>query len=252
MTVVVAIGCTDGVVIAADSATSDPEIGIKQPFSRKIKRIGAMPVLYGGSGDLGLLQKVSQNLEQKLKPCNTLNRLRREIKRLMCEELNESAKLHVPHLQHPIYRNPPDAVLLLVGVLADRPWILEIEKDGRDTMYNEDLGYFAAIGSGKPWAQAIFRPYLTTERTLDLGKVFAYRVVEDSIDFAAGHLAMPVHVCTISLDGTITEVDQTECRAISDTCETWRELERETVGKLLARPTSGQEEELGIPQPHQE
>jgi 20S proteasome alpha/beta subunit len=188
MTPVIAIACTDGAVIAADSASTDPEIGIKQLYSSKIKRIGDHPILYGGSGDVGLLQKIGENLEAKLKPQSTLNRIRREIKRLVCEEISKSSQLHAPQLNHPIYRNPPEVVMLFAGIWADGPWILEIERDGRDTMFDEDFGGFAAIGAGKPWAQAIFRPHLTSERDLELGKVFAYRVVEDSISrFICSH-----------------------------------------------------------------
>lgn len=245
MTLIIGIACEDGVVLAADSASSDPESGTKQPFE-KIKRLRELPILYGGSGDVGLLQKIEESLGT-LTAKATLKRLRQDIKKLVIPELKEARELHVPYPQAP-YHQPPDATLLFAGVLDSRPWILEIEKDGRDTVYGEDLGNFAAIGSGKPWAQAIFRPHLRTKRDLRLGKIFAYRVVEDSIELAAGFLAGPVHIYIISADGTVLKVDEQEISQLAGTCELWRTLEREAVGEILA-PTKRGEVEPEVPKP---
>ncbi len=241
MTLVIAIGCTDGVVIAADSASSDPQSGTKQLFE-KIKRIRDLSILYGGSGDVGLLQKIEDNLATYSQK-NRLKRIRQEIKRLIIPELKESRDLHVPYPQSG-FHEPPQAILLFAGIYEKKPWILEIEKDGRDTIYGQELGNFAAIGSGKPWAQAVFRPHLRTERDLGLGKIFAYRVVEDSINLAAAYLAEPIHMYTISSDGTVKKIEKEELHSIADTCELWRNGERETVGKLLA----GKREEESKPE----
>lgn len=231
MTLIVAISCKDGVVIACDSASSDVEIGIKQPCD-KIKRIGTLPILFGGSGDVGLLQKFDECLTPlSLKP--TLKKTRQDIKALVIPELKQSAELHVPYPQQGFHQ-PPIAVLLFTGIHNRKPWILEIERDGRDTLYDEALGDFAAIGSGKPWAQAVFRPHLMTPRDLNLGKIFAFRVLEDSINLAAAFLSKPIFMYTITLDGIVTKVDDDELKRLGLTCETWRELEREAVGSLLA------------------
>lgn len=135
-----------------------------------------------------------------------------------------------------------------MGVHEGTPWIREIEKDGRDTLFDERQGNFAAIGSGKPWAEAFFRTHLRTERNLELGKLFAYRILEDSISLAAAYLAKPIHIFTISADYTVRQLDESELGKISETCETWRELERETVGTLLAPQGSG-ESEVEVPKP---
>lgn len=232
MTLVVAIGCKDGVVLGAESASSDGDSGTKQPFHNKIKPIGSQSILYGGSGDVGLLQKIHDSLAG-FQARHSLKRIRQELKKLVVPELKESRELHVPYPQQGFHQ-PPEATLLFAGVFENRPWILEIEKDGRDTMYGPELGWFAAIGSGKPWAQAIFRPHLGTERDLSLGKVFACRVLEDSIDLAAAFLAKPIHLHSIALDGAILHCESGELQQLGETCELWRALERESVGRLLA------------------
>ena len=249
MTLIAAIACTDGVIIAADSASSDTVAGTKQQVE-KIKQIGNQPILYAGSGDVGLLQKLDESLAS-LTLKNTFKRTRQEIKRIVVPELRES---HVQHAPYPVlgFQRPPEAILLFVCVINKTPWILEMEKDGRDTCYNQELGDFAAMGSGKPWAQAVFRPHLNTTRDLKLGRIFAYRIMEDSIDLAAGNIAKPIHMYTISLHGTVKRITQEDIKSIKDSCESWRELEREAVGSLLATnttPPPEPEPEAEIPQP---
>jgi len=60
MTLIVALGCTDGIVMGADSASSDSVSGTKQPVI-KIQQIGRHTILCGGSGDVGLIQKLFES-----------------------------------------------------------------------------------------------------------------------------------------------------------------------------------------------
>lgn len=247
MTLIVAIGCSDGVVIGADSASSDMDSGIKQP-SEKIRRIGERNILFGGSGDVGLLQNINESLADFTQQPN-LKRIRQQIKKRVVPELAEAVSSHSPYPQ-PGYNVPPCAILLFVGIQDGKPWILEIEKDGRDTIYDEGLGNFAAIGSGKPWAQALFRPHLKTERDIELGKIFAYRVIDDAITLAVGGLAPPIHIYTISSENQIEKVDQEELNKLSETCELWKSIEREAVGQALAEPKN-EGIEPAIPEPQE-
>lgn len=248
MTLIVAVGCSDGVVIGADSASSDSEAGTKQEVE-KVKTISNLAILYGGSGDGGLHQKIDEALAD-LKPHSSIKRIRQEIRKLVAPELEESRKYHVPYPAQG-FNVPPASILLFAGVLNSQPWIVEIEKDGRDTSYTKEMGWFAAIGSGKPAAQAVFRPHLYTERDLNLGRVFAYRVLEDSIALAAAYLSKPIHLYTIALDGKISKMTADEEKDLARTCQLWRSLEREAVGKLLA-PKAEVESEPQIPTPQED
>lgn len=64
MTLIVAFGCSDGVVLSADSASSEQDVGTKQEVSEKIRRVGNLPIVYGGSGDVGLLQKIDEGVKK--------------------------------------------------------------------------------------------------------------------------------------------------------------------------------------------
>ncbi len=245
MTLIVAIACKDGIVMASDTASTDTDSGTKLTCD-KIRKLGEHPILYGCSGDVGLSQKIQESLAG-FKPQHNLKRTRQALRQLIVPELKEAVALHAPYPQAP-YHLPPDSVLLFAGVLEKQPWILEIERDGRDTHYDDSFGNFAAIGSGKPWAQAAFRLHRRTDRDVKLGVVFAHRIVEDSIEIAAAYLAKPIHIYTMNLDGEVTKIDADEVKRLEDTCETWRALEREAVGKLLA-PEPKEQVEPQIPKP---
>lgn len=233
MTLIVAIGCEDGAIIASESASTDMESGTKQP-SKKIKRLKTENILYGGSGDVGLLQKVDEALEAYV-PRNNLKHIRQELKRLIIPVLRESRKFHASY-PLPGYNLPPMSIQLFVGITENKPWILEIEKDGRDTFYGEKLGNFYAIGSGKPWAQAFFRPFLNETRDVQLGKIFACRIICNAIELASKGLAEPIQMYVLEPNQEPEEVKDDELKMLKDTCELWKEMERETVGKLLAPP----------------
>jgi 20S proteasome alpha/beta subunit len=245
MTLIVAIACSDGVILCADSASTDPDSMYKQPVE-KIQRLGDHPILYGGSGDLGLLQKLDVALAG-FQPQANVMAVRAELRRLIVPQLKEAIRLHAPYPRQPSYE-PPHAVLLFVGVINGAPWIVEIEKNGADTEYGAPMGNFAAIGSAKPLAQAAFRPHLYTERDLQLGRVFAYRVIEDSINLSAAYVAAPIHMYVIQADGAVRKVGEEEERDLQVTCEAWRRLERETVGLLLA-PKKVAPPDIPIPGP---
>lgn len=245
MTLIVAIGCSDGIVMGADSATTDTTSGTKQA-SIKIEQLKGLPILCGGSGDVGLLQNIRESLEV-LKIAPKFKNTRQAIKRLVVPELVEARDLHVP-LQLQGFNIPPTASLLMGCVQNNLPFILEIEMDGRDTVYDKNLGLFAAIGSGKSLAQAIFRPHLNTERDLNLGKIFAYRILDDAIELAASGLARPIHLYTLDLKGHIEKIENGELKKLGEDCELWRQLERDALGTFLA-PPSTEETEVSLPEP---
>ncbi len=244
MTLIVAIACRDGVLLCADSASTDSDSIFKQSVE-KIRRLGEQPILYGGSGDLGLLQKVDASLKN-FEPQTSVMAIRAELRKLIVPQLMDAVRLHAPYPRQGAYE-PPEAVLLFAGVLDGLPWIVEIEKNGADTEFGPAMGNFAAIGSGKPLAQATFRPHLNTARDLQLGRVFAYRVLEDSIALSAAFVAAPIHMYVIGADGSVQKVDPEEERELQITCQTWRQLERDTVGSLLA-PKAGEAPRIPVPE----
>ncbi len=237
MTLILAIGCSDGAIMASDSASTEGD-GTKQT-TVKIKIIQDM-LLYGGSGNLSTIQKIINSLSNSHPPLNpgtTLGGLRKEIRRRHGIELVEARDSYVQWgSSPPPMLQPPIAHSLFVGVNKSKPYLLELDPSNTDTIYDESMGNFAAIGSGSPFARALFRQFLNTpcSRTLDFAKVLAYRVIDESIKIAASGLAEPIHMFTIDLQSQIKEVDESEKEVIRSTISTWKQLEEETIGKLLA------------------
>lgn len=249
MTLIVAIGCSDGVVIAADSASSDEASGAKQSTAAKIRQVRDFPIAFGGSGDVGLLQKIYDEIGLMAKPQDVKN-YRADIKRRVSPIQKEAISLHVGHPQYGGNHRTPIAGMLIVGLIKNKPWILEIDPNCTDTIYDDNLGNFHAIGSGAIWAHAYFRPHLYSPRNCALAQVFACRILEDSINIAMMGLAHPIHIHTIKSDGGYQIASSEDLRKLADTCEAWRQLEREAVGRLLTSPSSTDEiTEIPIPQP---
>lgn len=249
MTLIVGIRCDDGVVIGADSAATDLQIGIKQPV-QKIKQCKDCSILYACSGDVGLMQKINELLEANCIHKVTIRKTIQEIKKHVIPIQKQAIVDHVPYPTQQ-YHAPPSLALLFTGVISSKPWIVEIEPNGNDTFYGDELGNFHAIGSGGAFAQAVFRPYLSITRDLNLGKTLAYRIIDDAIELSAMGLSHPIHIHTISShDGSIQEIDDDEKYAISDTCDIWRQLQREVVGDLLSTNNLEKKEaELELPKP---
>jgi proteasome beta subunit len=228
MTLIVAIGCSDGVVLASDSCSTDLENRTKQPID-KIKRIPEQPILWGGSGNGGLIDRIGEELAgAPARP--SLKALRRELKSRVVPEQQDALATYVPYPG----TQPPSATILLAGFREGKPWILEINKSGEDTFYGEPYGDFYAIGGGGTFAHATFRPHLRQPRDLRAGKLHAFRIVDDAVELAHFGLDRPIQVHTVSADGTVVRLSAEEISAIKDSCEVWRNFERETFGRVLS------------------
>lgn len=236
MTLIMAVGCKDGAILASDSSSADALSGVKIAVN-KVRRIAGQPILWGGSGDVGTIQK----FEAQLSGFNTsggLQKVRAELQRRIVVALKDAYGSWVNVPQNAGLGGPPSATALFAGIVSGKVFVLEVERDGRDTIYGEEYGNVTSIGSGKPWAQAGFSLHLKLQRDMKLGKIITYRILEDSINLASGGLSMPIHMSTIDLLGNVSEVDDMELQGLRTTSEVWRSLEREAVGKLLDPPAA--------------
>jgi hypothetical protein len=91
------------------------------------------------------------------------------------------------------------------------------------------------------------RTHLNTVRDLHLGKILAYRVLEDSIGLSDMGLAKPIRLHTISLNGSLNKLGDQELKDLEEICETWRDLERDTLGRLLGISNSHDSELMPLP-----
>ena len=249
MTLIVAVAFANGVVVGSDSAASDADTQLKQDVL-KVRHLEGCSILLGISGASGTTQHIEEAFAT-FQPKDSLKRIRQEVKKIVTSELKEaySGYVYVPGTQ----ANPPVAVVLLAGLCENRPFILEVDRDGQDTVFGDGLGSFAAVGSGKMIAQAIFRPHLgpAGSRSEEQAKVLACRVIEDAIALSAAFVAAPVHLHVATAGTDTRECSREELEGLSDTCAAWRQLERDTLSQALA-PEKGGEEQPEIPKPMDE
>ena len=197
--------------MGADSASTDTTSGTKSPVI-KIQQVDDYPILVGGSGDVGLIQRILDDLNDLTLNCTgKFKDVRRAIKDCVLPLMRETAGDFIP-LPLQGFNVPPTATLMFGCIQHKVPLILEIEMGGGDTIYGDNYGSFNAIGSGKPWAQAIMRPHIRAKRNLELGKIQAHRTLDDSIQIAASGLAPPIHLYTLDLKGVVTELDAAEMK----------------------------------------
>jgi 20S proteasome alpha/beta subunit len=227
--------------MAADSASTDLSAGTKQSSNCKIEHFRNHKSLFGGSGDVGLLQKIHERIDKLHSSYKDISKFRFDLKTVIVEELNLAIRIHAPYPTQP-YHDPPGAVCIVAGYIDGTPYLIEYERNGADTDFTKSgLGNFVAIGSGKPLAQALFRPHLFRTLNAQTGKVIAYRVLSDAIAIASFGLSEPIHMYCMDKTGKVeicTDIDRGVYR---ETCGLWREMEFDALGKL-APQTAEQEE----------
>ena len=247
MTLIVALKCTDGVVIAADSASTDLANRTKQPGT-KIHQLGDLPILIGGTGDVGVMQKAMfaySAARDSISRKTNVNSLRKELKIYHKQEQTEALQsfINISNTEAPLLG------LLFAGIVGTTPFVLEINANNTGTEYSDDLGGFYAVGSGASLAQSLYRPFLfeTDSRTIEIGKVQAYKVLDDAIELSHAFLAHPVHIYSIATrDKTVLTVNEDELSNLRITCGAWREMQRDSLHRAL-NPTLDGLEDVPLP-----
>ncbi len=236
MTIVVALACQHGVVLAADSefvGGGPPQLAVRRQPKTKIRLI-ANRLAWGFAGDEGLAQEFEdllQKHEHKFPSMDT-DALADELAVLAGTIMRQASARHAPHPSYP----QPELNLLLAWCSDHdhEPNILQVSAAAHPT---RSLTH-AAIGSGHFYATyamvtlgAIDAPSLTMEQA----KVVAYRTIDDLIQYAAFGIGPPI---------IIGEVTPTSAALLDDpqgqletAVELWRAAEIEALGKLAGGTT---------------
>jgi proteasome beta subunit len=231
VTVVLAIKCSDGLVVAADTQVTDSDRGMSYP-AQKLHPLGDYGA-WGGSGARSVLTDLEREFEDSAAAIQEAD----DVARILQEKV-------LPVLQHH-YDNfiadvpgedsgagGPSAYVLAAGYTDDAPWIVELNPHAMVSRY-EDIG-FHAIGSGAPMAQqagALLAHFRMTERPVALGVVAAVRVL-DALSTTSPSVGGEFDVCRITAEGA-KHLDDEEIAAAMELVKRWGELEQEALDKLL-------------------
>lgn len=232
MTVVLALRCADGLVLAADSQITDAARGVSYP-AQKLHRLGRHAA-WGGSGSRAVLTDVERLFTAS--PGAVVDA--EEVGRALQERIVPVLRHHYDHFieRVPGEQGPggsPATYVLAAGYRGDQPFIVDVDPHGLVGHYVE-VG-FHAIGSGAAMAQqagALLAHFRMTERSVDHGLVAAVRVL-DALDTSSPSVGGPIDLCRITPDGA-EHLGADAVDAIRAHARRWIDLESRALDELFA------------------
>lgn len=217
LTLIIALACQDGVVLASDGQVTVPSAGglVRQP-GMKIHPLGSH-IIYGASGTLGFIQRVG----------NWLDRLPTEIKGAGLEALHDQIRNLVYQVRtqalqrhRGLYGQGTDSSAEMGDFLfaehkAGLSCILRVNTDGNAAWF-EKMG-ISALGIGDTFTYTILKNFPVGQLTIEAGKLLAYRTIKEAIDIGAFGLGEPIDIWTVTDEKGTQHVTPEEIAAIRDT-----------------------------------
>ncbi|MFV2044974.1 MAG: hypothetical protein ACC700_17275 [Anaerolineales bacterium] len=229
-TIIAALKFEGGVVIAADSQTSDPSASVRWPVE-KLHQVGAHPLVVGIAGATGSAKRVKENLDKAKIHSNMFDkqeRVRDLLDRCFDPVYQRAFKKNSPP--------PPQSVAWqitihgLAAFWADGvPRIIEYETNS-DCDYHD---YFHAIGSGSGTAYAIWRTLGSRAlSTLDEAKAIpvTLRILRTCVNVEMWGVSEPFSIWLVTSDGA-RKLSQPRLEADLQYVDEWEESERQRFFK---------------------
>jgi proteasome beta subunit len=228
MTLVLAIRCRDGIVLASDGqATSEAAGQPTKRATRKLFDIGGR-IAWGAAGSVGLHQALRERLgEFDGLPAHP-DALRRRLVEVVLPIQQQALADFVAHPG----TVPPDLSSLFCWCDGAGAHMLSIPRTGSDHQFHPR---YSAIGSGD-----IFADYAMTSIAhlapaalgLEQAKMVAHKAISDAIEVAAVFLGPPIQMYVVTCEGA-RAVPRSEIEGgLSDSVDAWKARQRETLGPL--------------------
>jgi 20S proteasome alpha/beta subunit len=229
VTVVLALRCTDGVVMASDSQITDAGRGLSYP-AQKLHPLGDRAA-WGGSGARAVLGEVQAAFDRSAGAILDAEDIGRELQERIVPIQRHHYEHYIEHVPGKDASGGPAAYVLAAGY-DDGPWIVEVDPHGM-VSHHEDIG-FHAIGSGAPMAQqagVLLSHFRMTERSTSYGVLAVVRVL-DALAVTSPSVGGPVDVCVLGPDGA-RALDEGEVDDARTLVERWEQREQEVLDGLL-------------------
>jgi 20S proteasome alpha/beta subunit len=238
MTLVIALNCKDGIIMASDGQTTvGSSGGPVRVVAEKIFKVNNT-TLFGASGNVGNIQKsleIIRNIKDLEQDWTSV--IMNNVKQQLFPAYYNDLQRHVN-----FYRNlnpnqippPPIADIILAKMQDDGKGIIwHIAPDCSDELLQE-LGY-ACTGNGDIFAHTLLKGYEIREIEVEKAKLLAYNTIKLGIEVGAYGLGEPIYICTIKKKECGIEVEKVkeeEIMALKDACYSWREAQRELFDKI--------------------
>ena len=232
MTVVLALRCADGIVLAADSQITDSARGLSYP-SQKLHPFGDTAA-WGGSGARAVLLELEQEFEGSAAAVLSAENVGRAVQERVIPLLRHHYDSFIEQVPGEAQSGATPATYVLVaGYARGVPFIVDIDPHGLIGRY-EEVG-FHAIGSGSAMAQqagALLAHFQMTDRSVEDGVLAAVRVL-DALRITSPSVGGPVDIYRLTAEGA-AGLSEDEIDRVRERVRRWSELESEALDRLSA------------------
>lgn len=230
MTVVLAIKCANGIVLASDSQITDPGRGLSYP-AQKLHPLGGHAA-WGGSGSRAVLYDIEQIFHDEADAVVEAKNIGHALQAKVLPVLKHHYDGFIPEVPGQEKAGTPATYVLAAGYVDDEPFIIDIDPNG--LLGHHEVTGFQAIGSGAPMAQqahALLAHFRMTERDLDYGVVAALRVLE-ALDASSPSVGGPMDICRLTPEGA-HHLSPDEVKDVGRQVNRWVDLEQEALDRLF-------------------
>ena len=232
MTVVLALRCADGIVLAADSQITDSARGLSYP-SQKLHPFGDTAA-WGGSGARAVLLELEQEFDGSAAAVLSAENVGRAVQERVIPLLRHHYGSFIEQVPGEAQSGATPATYVLVaGFARGVPFIVDIDPHGLIGRY-EEVG-FHAIGSGSAMAQqagALLAHFQMTDRSVEDGVLAAVRVL-DALRITSPSVGGPVDIYRLTAEGAAA-LSEDDLDHVRQRVRRWSELESEALDRLTA------------------
>jgi 20S proteasome alpha/beta subunit len=241
MTVVLAIKCADGIVLAADSQITDSARGLSYP-AQKLHPFGETAA-WGGSGARAVLLEAQDMFADCAPAVLGADNVGRAVQQRVVPLLRHHYDTFIERVPGESASGAtPAPYVLVAGYAQGEPFIVDIDPPGLIGRY-EQVG-FHAVGSGSAMAQqagTLLAHFRMTDRPVDLGVLAAVRVL-DALRISSPSIGGPVDIFRLTAQGAHA-LSEDQIQAMREHVERWSDLEAQALdrvaGDLAATASDG-------------
>ena len=229
MTLVLAIRCRVGVVLASDGQATTDAAG--QPTRQEVQKLFDVGgrIGWGSAGSVGLQQALGERLDAEAERLVADRDPRAALVETVIPIQQRALRDFVPHPGAPA---PELACVFCWMDPEGRPRIFSVPRTGSEHQLHDG---HAAVGTGDIFADfaMVSVAHLgTPDLSLEQAKMVALKAIDDAISVAAVYLGPPIQMAVVTASG-VTSVPRAEIEGgLSDSVDAWKARQRESLGPL--------------------
>jgi 20S proteasome alpha/beta subunit len=231
MTVVLALRCADGIVVASDSQITDPARGVSYP-AQKLHPLGKHAA-WGGSGSRAVLYDIEKLFDSEPDAVVESQDVGRALQTRVLPIFKHHYENFISDVPETKSGATPATYVLAAGYAGGEPFIVDLDPHGL-IGHHEETG-FQAVGSGAPMAQqayALLANFQMSKRGVNYGVVAALRVL-DALDATSPTVGPPMDICRITPEGA-QHLSPDEVEGVRGLLVRWSKLEQRAIDELFS------------------